>query len=98
ETKLNVDYSTDGLLCLASTEDSATVLQRRYEWQKRVGFDVELLSSAAVHEMEPLVTVAIRAAVFIPGERSIAPRRLVNALRESCLGRGVEIRTGLHVR
>jgi glycine oxidase len=97
ETGLDVGYSTEGLLCLASSENSANVLQRRYEWQKNAGFDVQLLSAAAVHELEPLVTAQICAAVFIPGDRSVTPRRLVNALREACFIRGVEIRTGLHV-
>jgi glycine oxidase len=97
ETGLDIGYSTDGLLFLASSEDSANVLGRRYEWQKNAGLDVELLSAGAVHQLEPLVTAPISVAIFIPGERSLAPRRLVNALRESCFNRGVEIRTGLHV-
>jgi glycine oxidase len=97
ETGLDVGYSTDGLLCLASSEEAARTLHCRYEWQRNAGFDVRLLSADDVHQMEPLITVAIRAAAFIPGERSITPRRLVNALREACFNRGVEIRTGLHV-
>ena len=47
--------------------------------------------------MEPLVTVPIETAVYIPGESSVMPRALVNALREACFNRGVEIRTGTHV-
>jgi glycine/D-amino acid oxidase-like deaminating enzyme len=43
------------------------------------------------------VTAPVCAAVFIPGESAVSPRRLVNALREACFKRGVEIRTGLHV-
>src|SRR5262249_6952373 len=97
ETGLDVGYSTDGLICVASSEHSADVLQRRYQWQKNAGFDIQLLSPAAVHELEPLVTAPICAAVFLPGDRSVTPRRLVNALREACVTRGVEIRTGLHV-
>jgi glycine oxidase len=97
ETGLDIGYARDGLLCLASTDDAASVLKSRYEWQKKAGFAVELLSGDAVYEMEPLVTLPIRAALFVPGERSVAPRRLVNALREACFNRGVEIRTGLHV-
>src|SRR5204863_7869053 len=89
--------STEGLLCLASSEEAADVLRRRYDWQRTAGFEVELISSAGVHEMEPLVTAPIAAAVFMPGERSVTPRRLVNALREACFNRGVEMRTGLHV-
>src|SRR5213080_5573994 len=32
ETGLDVGYSTEGLLCLASLQDSAATLRRRYEW------------------------------------------------------------------
>src|SRR5262249_47635041 len=77
ETNLDVGYSTAGLLCLASSEESANVLERRYEWQKRAGFEVELLSAAAVHRLEPLITLPVATAVFIPGDRAVTPRRLV---------------------
>jgi glycine oxidase len=97
ETGLDVGYSTEGLLSLAASEENAIDLQKRYEWQRRAGFPVELLSAGEVGKMEPLVTAPIRTAVFMPGERSVTPRSLVNALRESCLKRNVEIRTGLRV-
>jgi glycine oxidase len=97
ESGLDADYSTEGVLCLASTNESAGALSRRYQWQKAAGFEVELLSGDDVRKLEPLVTLPVDAAVFIPGESAVNPRRLVNALRESCLRRGVEIRTGLHV-
>jgi glycine oxidase len=72
-------------------------LRRRYEWQKEAGFDVQLLSSGEVSKLEPLLTAPVATAVFMPGERSVTPRRLVSALRESCLKRGVDMRLGLHV-
>jgi glycine oxidase len=97
ESGLDVAYSTEGLLFLASTEESAAMLQRRYEWQRNARFKVELVSADDVHKIEPLVTAPIMAATFMPDERSVAPRRLVNAVRESCLQRDVEIRTGVHV-
>jgi len=97
ESRLDANYGEEGVLCLASTEPAACVLRHRYEWQKNAGFRVEFLSEADVHTMEPLITAPIEAAVFIPGESSVAPRRLVNALREACLNRGVDIRTGLTV-
>ena len=97
ESGLDVGYSNSGLLCLASTEESAAALRRRCDWQKKAGFEVEMLSADVVHMMEPLVTAPLAAAVFIPGDSSVTPRRLVNALRESCAVRGVELRTGLHV-
>lgn len=97
ETGLDCGYSCEGLLNLASTEETAAVLRHRYEWQKRAGFNVAMISAADVRKLEPLVTAPISAALFMPGERSVTPRRLVNALRESCFARGVELRLGLHV-
>ena len=43
ESGLDVGYSTEGLLFLASSEDSAATLRRRYEWQRKSRFNVELL-------------------------------------------------------
>src|SRR5262249_44952127 len=45
ESGLDVGYSCEGLLCLASTEEAAATLRGRYEWQKQAGFDVELWSA-----------------------------------------------------
>src|ERR1051325_8015864 len=44
ESSIDVAYSTDGLLFLASSPESASVLRRRYEWQHQAGFNVSLLS------------------------------------------------------
>ena len=97
ESSIDVDYSTAGVLCLACSQQTASTQRRRYEWQHRAGFNVALLSADEVQRMEPLVTAPVINALFLPDERGVAPRRLVNALRESCLQRGVEIRTGVHV-
>src|SRR5262249_6138266 len=67
ETGMEVGYSTAGLLCLASSDEAVRVLQRRYDWQKKAGFEVELLSPGAAHQMEPLITLRVEAAIFIPG-------------------------------
>src|SRR5499426_3700717 len=50
ETGLDVGYSTDGLLCLSSSEEAARTLHCRYEWQRNAGFDVRLLSADDVHQ------------------------------------------------
>src|ERR1700704_3067748 len=45
ESGLDVGYSSEGLLGVASTEESARVLACRYDWQKKAGFEVEFLSA-----------------------------------------------------
>jgi glycine oxidase len=97
ESAVDVLYSTEGLLCLGSSEQSAVELQRRYEWQYRAGFAVDLLSATQTQKLEPMLTLSVINALFMPDERSVSPRRLLNAVRESCLQRGVEIRAGVHV-
>ena len=59
ESGLDAGYSSEGLLCLASTDESAGALRRRYDWQKKAGFETEMLSVDEVHKMEPLVTAPI---------------------------------------
>lgn len=98
ETGIDCGYSdNEGVLTLATSEDVAAALQRRAAWQQKAGFEVELLSGDDVRKLEPLVTAPVQKALFMPRERSVVPRRLVNALRESCLNRSVDILTGMPV-
>jgi glycine oxidase len=97
ETGRAFGFSDHGVLSLASSTESFELLQRRREWQRQAGFAVELLSPEDIRQLEPLITLDLHGAVFMPKEGSVSPRQLVNALRESCFERGVEIRTGVHV-
>src|SRR5262245_52189909 len=98
ETGIDCGYSdNEGVLTLATTAETVSTLERRAEWQRKAGFDVELISGDEVRKLEPLVTAPVKKALFTPRERSVAPRTLVNALRESCLNRGVDIETGVNV-
>jgi glycine oxidase len=98
ETGIDCGYSdNEGVMTLATTSEAASILQCRAAWQQKAAFQVELLSGDDVRKLEPLVTAPVQKALFTPRERSVAPRRLVNALRESCLNRGVDIETGVNV-
>ena len=97
ETGLDPQYSDEGLLFLASSAEEYAVLENRCRWQRAIGLEAEMVSSARVRELEPLVTLQSKGAMLIPGDPHIVPRRLVQVLRESCLKRGVEIRTGVGV-
>ncbi len=98
ETGIDAGYSdNEGVLSLATSEEAAKALQDRFEWQRKAGLQVETLSPEDVRRLEPLVTAPVVNALFMPRERSVSPRRLVNALRESCFRRGVDIETGVAV-
>jgi glycine oxidase len=98
ETGIDCGYSdNEGVLTLATSEETAAALERRAARQQSAGFEVELLSGDDVRRLEPLVTAPVLKALFMSRERSVVPRRLVNAIRESCLNRGVDIHTGMAV-
>src|SRR5438128_11707128 len=44
DSPVDVQYSQEGLLCLASSEESAAAFRHHYEWQRAAGCKVELLS------------------------------------------------------
>jgi glycine oxidase len=97
ESSVDVMYAQDGLLSLASSADELAVLERRAAWQKQSGLRAEIIGAAEARRMEPLVTAPLAGALFLPDESSVAPRRLVSALHESCIRRGVEIRSETRV-
>jgi glycine oxidase len=98
ETGIECGYSDNqGVLTLATSDQAEATLERRAAWQREAGFDARLLSSEEVRRLEPMITARVRNALFTPRERSVAPRKLVNAIRESCLNRNVNIQTGVVV-
>jgi len=97
ESGVDSGYCGHGVLLVATSEASSNVLQQRHDWQRRAGFEVELLGPEDVRKIEPLVTAPVLNGLLMPGERSVAPRRLVAALRDACLRRRVDIREGVRV-
>jgi D-amino-acid dehydrogenase len=57
----------------------------------------DVLDGEDVRELEPVLSEAVRAGVFLPEERSIDPSRLVDELAAAVLARGVELREGASV-
>ena len=97
ETGIDVEYRSDGVLVLASTDDEMDVIRRRAAWQQNAGLDSRMLSPEEVLDREPEVTLDIRGALFCPGDHQVRPRRLIDALKRSCVLRGVDIADGAGV-
>ena len=97
ETGIDPEYAADGLLLLASSEDEWKVLQRRCEWQRSADLSAELIDQDELRRLEPMITMPVAGALYVPGDHQVVPRKLVQALSESCVRRGVEIRTGCKV-
>src|SRR5262245_425969 len=61
-----------GLLVIASSDDELRVLQARHRWQHAAGLAVELLTPSEVRRREPLLTVEIRGALFLPSDYQVS--------------------------
>jgi glycine oxidase len=59
--------------------------------------DVEIISGSQAKKLEPMLTLPVDGALLIPDDAHVVPRLLVAALRESCLRRNVDLRTGVRV-
>jgi len=97
ESGIDPEYACPGLLYLASSAAAAAALQRRRDWQRDAGFAVEWAPPAEVRRIEPLLTLPAAGALLMRDEHHVTPRRLLSALRTSCIARNVEIQTGFRV-
>ena len=97
ETGMDPLYSGHGLLLLASSEESMSVLRARCDWQRDVGLKVELLTGSQVTKLEPLITLPVEGDMFIPDDAHVVPSLLVESLKRACIRRNVGIRTGVTV-
>src|SRR5262245_44275855 len=86
-----------GLMVLADSGDELKILDARCRWQRSTGLHAEMLSSAEVFKLEPLITADVRGALFLPDDYRVTPRRLSDALASACRRSEVEIRTGTNV-
>ncbi len=97
ESGIDVELDTTGTLYLALNEHDYEEIKRRYQWQSRVGLQVEELSGEEVRELEPCVSSQVFAALRFPLDIQVENRRLVSALATSNARLGVRLATGTAV-
>jgi glycine oxidase len=93
ESGVDTQYTMDGVLVPALTDEDARLLKRDTDLLRRLGQEVEFVEGTALREAEPAVSPKL------PGGRlevggQIDPRRLCQALELACRRRGVAIETG----
>ncbi len=98
ESGIDPEYKETGLIYVATSEDALDMLKRRMNWQQAAGFDSELLTADEIGRREPTLTMPAVGGVYIPAESQVVPRRLLQALRQSCIACGVEIQNGQPAR
>jgi glycine oxidase len=95
---VDIEYRTEGTLYLALTEEDEEELDRRWQWQREAGLNVERLDAARALELEPLVNPALRFALKFPGDHQVDNRRLMTALNAAARSAGAEFWTHTEAR
>ena len=97
ETGIDIELDTTGTLYLAFTDDDATEIKRRYEWQSQVGLALEILRGEEARHLEPAISENVCAALRFPLDGQVENRRLISALAASTEKLGVRLVTGTNV-
>jgi glycine oxidase len=97
ETGVDVELDTTGTLYLALNEHDREEIEKRCDWQTRAGLAVELLSNAAVRELEPCISESAHGALLFPNDIQVENRRLLSALANSVNNLGVTVLTETNV-
>lgn len=87
-------YSRCGLLWIIRDHEDASPLSHRLQWQRRLDLEVELLEREAALTLEPALTPSLGAALHLPLEGRIDPRRLAAALPKAARAAGATYRQG----
>ncbi|MGH2698168.1 MAG: glycine oxidase ThiO, partial [Actinomycetota bacterium] len=82
-------YERCGALMVARDADDDAALNDLYEFQKRLGLEVERLRGRECRALEPSLTPSARGGILVRGDHQIDNRALLGALRAACERRGV---------
>jgi glycine oxidase len=91
------NYARDGALEVFLSADAERECDERLSGLRGIGDGVERITGAAARQMDRAISASIRAALWIPGEGTVEPRLLMDALLTAARNRGVEIRAGCGV-
>lgn len=90
-------YARAGALHVALDRDEAGGLRRIHELQRSLGLGAEWLPPRRCRELEPGLTPSLNGGVHAPGEGSVDPRALAEALVCALGAEGVELLTETEV-
>jgi glycine oxidase len=90
-------YLRDGALHVALDHDEAAQLRRVHDLQRSLGLEAEWLAPRQCRALEPGLTPSFNGGVHAPGEASVDPRALAQALAAALVEAGGELRTGCEV-
>jgi glycine oxidase len=97
-TKISVGYREEGTIAVALTRDDAEQLRFTYDFQTRLGLELEWLSGAEARRREPHLRPGIPGAVFSPRDHQVENRGLARALALAAQSSGAVLREHHPVR
>ena len=80
ESGIDVELDTTGTLYVGFSDADEAEFQRRFEWQRREGFNVEWLGGDTARELEPCLSQKVRCALRFSDDYQVENRKLVQAL------------------
>jgi glycine oxidase len=97
-TGISVEYRDEGTLVVALNRDDAATLRHSFDFQKRLGLDLEWLTASEARRREPHLKPGIAAAVWSPNDHQVENRCLCRALIAACRNAGVVLHEHCAVR
>ena len=92
ESGIDVEYRTDGILCVALDDAGSRALSARTRWQRRAGLRVTDLTPAAARRLCPVVSPRITHAAHFPDDHRVNNERLAVAAGLAASRAGVTMR------
>src|SRR3954471_5030362 len=86
-----------GSLLVARDADEAEALERELAFRAAARWKVERLRPSEGRRREPALAPTLRLALDVPGDASVDPRRVLDALALACRAAGVVLREGATV-
>jgi glycine oxidase len=96
-TGIDVGLRRTGTLVLARDADEAAALERELAFRSECGLRVDRLRPSQARTREPALAPTLRLALEVPGDASVDPRLVVEALVAACRATGVELCEGERV-
>lgn len=94
---LTTDFARKGSLEIFFEEHGESERNRVIKENRRLGIPCEPISLGTARELEPLLSAAASAAMWLAEEASVDPRLLMEALLAAIRRRGIEIRSNFPV-
>jgi glycine oxidase len=91
ESGSHIDFGARGLLNLALTEEAATMLQSRRDWQARLGLRGDWLTGREACSLEPALREGLPGALLLPDEARVDSAALTRALAIAAVHHGARI-------